>query len=97
MRNFDLRQVSIVIVVALAGACSVGDTGLSAFSSDGCSLFPDRSLITAADWCSCCFEHDVAYWRGGTASDGTLVVRCPTKCRSVMPSCPIASTSSTPG
>jgi hypothetical protein len=36
------------------------------FSSDGCSLFPDRNWIGESDWLSCCFEHDVAYWQGGT-------------------------------
>jgi hypothetical protein len=23
-------------------------------------------LITKDDWCSCCFQHDLTYWRGGT-------------------------------
>ena len=40
--------------------------GLSDFMSDGCSMFPDRSLISEEDWCDCCFEHDIAYWKGGT-------------------------------
>ena len=39
---------------------------LAPFSSDGCSLFPDSSMIVRQDWCECCFEHDIAYWRGGT-------------------------------
>ncbi|MEM7790751.1 MAG: hypothetical protein AAF546_05055 [Verrucomicrobiota bacterium] len=39
---------------------------LSDFKSDGCSLFPDSSLILNQDWCDCCFEHDLAYWQGGT-------------------------------
>ena len=39
---------------------------LKNFTSDGCSLFPDRSLIDAKDWCVCCVEHDIAYWQGGT-------------------------------
>lgn len=42
---------------------------LADFSSDGCSLFPDRSLINADDWCDCCFEHDIAYWKGGTEEE----------------------------
>lgn len=46
-------------------ACS-HDAELSAFTSDGCSLFPDSSVITNQDWCECCFQHDVAYWQGGT-------------------------------
>ena len=51
----------------MAGCSS--DTGLRPFTSDGCSLFPDRFLITGADWCACCIEHDLAYWRGGTAEE----------------------------
>ena len=43
------------------------DAGLSPFASDGCSLFPDSSMLTRDEWCSCCFLHDLAYWRGGTA------------------------------
>jgi hypothetical protein len=39
------------------------------FSTDGCSLFPDRSLVSKSDWCSCCLAHDLAYWRGGTADE----------------------------
>jgi len=42
---------------------------LAPFTSDGCSLFPDRAPIGNADWCSCCVEHDLAYWRGGTADE----------------------------
>ena len=42
---------------------------LAPFTSDGCSLFPDRAPIGNADWCTCCVEHDLAYWRGGTAEE----------------------------
>jgi hypothetical protein len=45
------------------------DGVLSDFTSDGCSLFPDSSLINADDWCECCLEHDIAYWRGGTEAE----------------------------
>jgi len=31
-----------------------------AFTTDGCSLWPDGA------WRSCCVEHDIAYWCGGT-------------------------------
>lgn len=51
--------------------------GITPFTSDGCSLFPDGSLEERNLWCSCCLEHDIAYWRGGTeevrlAADGAL-------------------------
>ena len=61
------RLVMLVTALLLA-ACS-SEQQLSAFRSDGCSLFPDSSIITGADWCSCCFEHDIAYWKGGTEAD----------------------------
>ena len=63
--NKILRFAAITL---LAASCSP-DSGLRPFSSDGCSLFPDRSLINADDWCTCCFEHDILYWRGGTSEE----------------------------
>ena len=33
------------------------------FKGDGCTGFPD------GDWGDCCFEHDKAYFRGGTAKE----------------------------
>jgi hypothetical protein len=55
----------LIILVATTVACT-SDSGLRPFSSDGCSLFPDSSLMTKEVWCSCCFSHDLDYWRGGT-------------------------------
>ncbi len=42
---------------------------LQSFKSDGCSMFPDKSLIDSTTWCECCFEHDIAYWHGGTREE----------------------------
>jgi hypothetical protein len=53
---------------ALLAACAPSP-GLRPFTSDGCSLFPDRALVGKADWCSCCLAHDLAYWRGGTEAE----------------------------
>lgn len=39
---------------------------LSPFTTDGCSMFPDALPILEKDWKECCFDHDVAYWLGGT-------------------------------
>jgi len=36
------------------------------FRTDGCSMFPD-GMFTGESWQSCCVEHDIAYWCGGTA------------------------------
>lgn len=36
------------------------------FSSDGCSMFPDKDVFS--DWLPCCVAHDQAYWNGGDAA-----------------------------
>lgn len=53
------------------GGCTPQNS-LKDFTSDGCSLFPDRDLITEQDWCECCFEHDILYWQGGTKEERLL-------------------------
>lgn len=68
MNNPLLQYSRSLFISAIAVSCS-SDSDLSPFTSDGCSLFPDSSLITGSDWCSCCVQHDVAYWRGGTAEE----------------------------
>lgn len=65
-----MSPLSIITCLPLAvlffsSGCSE-KAALADFKSDGCSLFPDRSLIDEKDWCRCCVEHDVAYWQGGT-------------------------------
>lgn len=63
------RSFALTLAVAsLLSACN-SEPQLRPFTSDGCSLFPDRDLITGDDWCSCCFEHDIAYWKGGTEAE----------------------------
>ncbi len=62
------RIYLLAVLTILPVACS-SDSDLRPFTSDGCSLFPDRSLISSDDWCSCCLQHDLAYWRGGTAEE----------------------------
>ena len=60
-----LSATLLLFAVVLSACASEGQ--LRPFSTDGCSLFPDHSLISKADWCQCCVAHDLAYWRGGTA------------------------------
>ena len=40
-----------------------------AFTTDGCSMFPDGDFDDPARWQACCVAHDKAYWRGGTYSE----------------------------
>ena len=61
-----IRLKTVLPVLAITLVACTADSDLGAFTSDGCSLFPDSSIITGDDWCSCCFEHDIAYWKGGT-------------------------------
>ncbi|MEO0510886.1 MAG: hypothetical protein AAF065_13620 [Verrucomicrobiota bacterium] len=68
MRIWLIVTVSIALIaVVLYHLIPFKVSGeLSDFTSDGCSLFPDGSLINSDDWCVCCMEHDIAYWKGGT-------------------------------
>ena len=42
---------------------------LKPFTTDGCSVFPDGTLMQKDLWLSCCIEHDKAYWKGGTYNE----------------------------
>jgi hypothetical protein len=46
-----------------------GELQLADFKSDGCSLFVDGTFNDRELWKGCCVEHDVAYWKGGTAEE----------------------------
>lgn len=66
-----MNKFLLLIVIAsafLTGACT-STSGLNEFSSDGCSLFPDGTLKDRTQWCDCCFNHDMAYWRGGSEEE----------------------------
>lgn len=78
-----LMAMAILAVAALTGCAAPALTSaadpsadsaspalsLRPFSTDGCSLYPDRDERTGQDWCSCCVAHDRAYWRGGTEDE----------------------------
>src|SRR5690349_2322396 len=60
-------RTAVLVAALLLSGCAA--PGLRPFSTDGCSLFPDSSPLTGNTWCSCCVQHDVAYWRGGPADE----------------------------
>jgi hypothetical protein len=64
-----MQVIHLTVLLGLLLSGCARSPGLKDFKSDGCSLFPDRSLINEDDWCSCCFEHDIAYWKGGTEEE----------------------------
>jgi hypothetical protein len=58
--RFFARLLPAIVLPAASGAV------LEPFTTDGCSLFPDH-LPGKGPYCECCVQHDLAYWRGGTA------------------------------
>ena len=77
LRINSIKQ--LILIAFFLSACS-SDQELSPFSSDACSLFPDNSLINADDWCSCCFEHDIAYWKGGSERERDIADKTLQQC-----------------
>jgi hypothetical protein len=61
-------RILILLIPVLMTGCSNGRE-IKDFKSDGCSLFPDKSIISRDDWCDCCFQHDLLYWQGGTEAE----------------------------
>jgi len=47
---------------------------LPAFTSNGCSVFPDGNAF------GCCYVHDMAYWVGGTAAERRKADRALEQC-----------------
>jgi len=68
---FSMNKFFVANVLACAflfSGCATS-SDLNKFTSDGCSLFPDGTLDDRSLWCDCCFNHDVAYWRGGSENE----------------------------
>ena len=80
MRIFHyIFSLFCLVGIVFLNSCTSTKT-LKPFTSDGCSLFPDRSVINEEDWCECCFEHDKAYWQGGTEEERKLADKLFKKC-----------------
>jgi hypothetical protein len=62
-----LRQSTLACLLVMSGCAT--SSSLNEFTSDGCSLFPDGTLKNPTLWCDCCFNHDMAYWQGGSKQD----------------------------
>jgi hypothetical protein len=65
----QILKFALTVAVPLALSACATEQRMEPFSTDGCSMFPNRSLLGKADWCHCCLVHDLAYWRGGTAEE----------------------------
>lgn len=75
-----MRPVFLLSFVLIACATAPGREGrgpaqvyrnvLRPFVTDGCSNFPDGvPFFNETKWLRCCLNHDVAYWRGGSAEE----------------------------
>ncbi len=64
-----MYRITIILLILAALGSNGDEKKIKDFTSDGCTLFPDSSLILKADWCECCFQHDIAYWQGGTEEE----------------------------
>ena len=65
------QKFCLILLIVLSGLltnCSK-NIRLQPFTSDGCSMFPDQSLMHTQDWSECCYSHDLTYWRGGTEKE----------------------------
>lgn len=56
----------LLICAATFTSCATRPGQLKDFQSDGCSSFPDGTLIHPRKWHAHCAKHDLAYWQGGT-------------------------------
>jgi hypothetical protein len=63
------RSVLVLLCLSIVAPAFASPSFLHDFTSDGCSLFPDGTLQDRDKWCECCFDHDIAYWQGGTKQD----------------------------
>ena len=57
----------IRLLILLCAPDALAD--IAPFTSDGCSAFPDGTPSQKTLWLECCYEHDYAYWKGGTREE----------------------------
>lgn len=58
-----------IILLSVPLGCSSAADGLSDFTSDGCSAFPEGTFEQKQLWHTCCVVHDLAYWQGGNEDE----------------------------
>lgn len=66
MRSFP-HFILLLALLFLSGC--VSRQTLHPFTTDECSASSEGTTEDPHAWCSCCVEHDIAYWRGGKRSE----------------------------
>jgi len=61
-----IRATLIALSLAATPLVQADEIRIKPFTSDGCSAWPDGTLVQKELWLRCCTEHDRAYWQGGT-------------------------------
>jgi hypothetical protein len=69
--NMPLNYFLTIFSLFLLPVISHADT-LEPFTTDGCSAFPDGTSEQNTLWLTCCTEHDLAYWKGGSYNDRVI-------------------------
>lgn len=67
MSSTDRKQALLITLAVLVSCASSPPP--RPFTSDGCSRFPDGTIIRRTLWRDCCLAHDKAYWRGGARDE----------------------------
>lgn len=73
-----IRVNVLACVLLFSGSAIASD--IREFTSDGCSLFPDGTMEDKSLWCDCCFDHDKAYWQGGSEDERMQADKTLQKC-----------------
>ncbi len=62
-----MNKLFFIILILMNTAWAAQE--IEQFTSDGCSRWPDGAINNPDSWKTCCFEHDVSYWMGGTEEE----------------------------
>jgi len=62
----NMQYVTIKCLLLICFSLTVNAQDIKPFSTDGCSLFPDGMPNDRTRWQTCCIQHDIQYWQGGS-------------------------------
>ncbi len=62
-------KILFILTLLFVSQTSFARPTLNHFTSDGCSNWPDGSIFDSTLWKTCCFEHDISYWMGGSEKE----------------------------
>ncbi|MDG1662850.1 MAG: hypothetical protein P8H97_05720 [Pseudomonadales bacterium] len=66
LKKIILAVGKLLLIACILLGCQ-SDIQLMSFANLGCSSALNPSELASDEWCGCCVEHDIAYWRGGSS------------------------------